>query len=114
MNVKPGNPYPLGATWDGQGVNFSIFSERATVVDRTLSQIKMIAEPWDVGPGGYQVGNFPIRWAEWSGRYRDSMRAFWRGDGGITSELAYRLTGSSDIYENDGRAPYMSIRKLRP
>ena len=77
--------------------------------DPTLSQVKMIAEPWDVGPGGYQVGNFPVRWAEWNGRYRDSMRAFWRGDGGVTSELAYRLTGSSDIYENDGRKPYLSI-----
>jgi isoamylase len=77
--------------------------------DPTLSQIKLIAEPWDVGPGGYQVGNFPIRWAEWNGRYRDAMRAFWRGDGGSASELAYRLTGSSDIYENDGRNPYMSI-----
>jgi isoamylase len=77
--------------------------------DPTLSQIKMIAEPWDVGPGGYQVGNFPIRWAEWNGRYRDAMRGFWRGDGGLASELAYRLTGSSDIYENDGRNPYMSI-----
>ncbi len=77
--------------------------------DPTLSQMKMIAEPWDVGPGGYQVGNFPIRWAEWNGRYRDAMRAFWRGDGGSASELAYRLTGSSDIYENDGRNPYMSI-----
>ena len=77
--------------------------------DPTLSQIKMIAEPWDVGPGGYQVGNFPIRWAEWNGRYRDAMRGFWRGDGGSASELAYRLTGSSDIYENDGRNPYMSI-----
>jgi len=77
--------------------------------DPTLSQIKLIAEPWDVGPGGYQVGNFPIRWAEWNGRYRDAMRSFWRGDGGSASELAYRLTGSSDIYENDGRKPYMSI-----
>jgi isoamylase len=77
--------------------------------DPTLSQIKMIAEPWDVGPGGYQVGNFPTRWAEWNGRYRDAMRAFWRGDGSSASELAYRLTGSSDLYENDGRNPYMSI-----
>jgi isoamylase len=77
--------------------------------DPTLSQIKMIAEPWDVGPGGYQVGSFPTRWAEWNGRYRDAMRAFWRGDGGSASELAYRLTGSSDLYENDGRNPYMSI-----
>src|SRR4030095_9876271 len=77
--------------------------------DPTLANVKLIAEAWDVGPGGYQVGNFPIRWAEWNGRYRDSMRAFWRGDGGTASELAYRLTGSSDIYENDGRNPYMSI-----
>jgi glycogen operon protein len=77
--------------------------------DPTLSQVKMIAEPWDVGPGGYQVGNFPPGWAEWNGRYRDTMRGFWRGDGGRASELAYRLTGSSDMYQNDGRRPYLSI-----
>lgn len=77
--------------------------------DPTLSQIKMIAEPWDVGPGGYQVGNFPTCWAEWNGRYRDAVRGFWRGDGGSASQLAYRLTGSSDIYQRDGRSPYMSI-----
>jgi glycogen operon protein len=77
--------------------------------DPTLANVKLIAEPWDVGPGGYQVGNFPIRWAEWNGRYRDTMRGFWRGDGGRASELAYRLTGSSDMYQNDGRRPYLSI-----
>jgi isoamylase len=77
--------------------------------DPTISQVKLIAEPWDVGEGGYQVGNFPVRWAEWNGKYRDSLRAFWKGDGGAASELGYRLSGSSDLYQNDGRNPYMSI-----
>ena len=77
--------------------------------DPVISQVKLIAEPWDVGEGGYQVGNFPVRWAEWNGKYRDVMRAFWKGDGGQAGELAYRLSGSSDLYENDGRRPYSSI-----
>ncbi len=77
--------------------------------DPVLSQVKLIAEPWDLGEGGYQVGNFPIRWAEWNGRYRDSVRRFWRGDGGQVSELATRLAGSSDLYERSGRRPYGSI-----
>ncbi|HEX4338796.1 MAG TPA: glycogen debranching protein GlgX [Polyangiaceae bacterium] len=77
--------------------------------DPVISQVKLIAEPWDVGEGGYQVGNFPVRWAEWNGKYRDVMRAFWKGDGGRAGELAYRLSGSSDLYENDGRSPYSSI-----
>ena len=77
--------------------------------DPILSQVKLIAEPWDVGEGGYQVGNFPVRWAEWNGKYRDVMRAFWQGDGGLAGELGYRLSGSSDLYENDGRRPYSSI-----
>jgi glycogen operon protein len=80
--------------------------------DPVLSQLKLIAEPWDVGEGGYQVGNFPIRWTEWNGKYRDTMRAFWKGDGGLAGELAYRLSGSSDLYENDGRRPYSSINFL--
>ncbi|MFZ5890693.1 MAG: glycogen debranching protein GlgX [Myxococcota bacterium] len=74
-----------------------------------LSQLKLIAEPWDVGEGGYQVGNFPVRWAEWNGRYRDTVRAFWRGDAGTLGELGYRLTGSSDLYEAGGRVPSASI-----
>ena len=74
-----------------------------------LSQVKLIAEPWDVGPGGYQVGNFPVLWTEWNGKYRDCVRRFWKGDGGATSELATRLTGSSDLYQDDGRKPYASI-----
>ena len=77
--------------------------------DPIISQVKLIAEPWDVGEGGYQVGNFPVNWAEWNGIYRDDMRAFWKGDGGLASEIGYRLTGSSDLYQNDGRKPYASI-----
>jgi isoamylase len=77
--------------------------------DPVLSQIKLIAEPWDVGEGGYQVGNFPVRWAEWNGKYRDAIRRFWKGQGAGMGELAFRLTGSSDLYENDGRRPYSSI-----
>jgi isoamylase len=75
----------------------------------TLRDVKMIAEPWDVGEGGYQVGNFPVRWAEWNGRYRDSMRAFWKGDGGHAAELGFRLTGSGDLYAMSGRKPSASI-----
>ncbi|SEI88780.1 glycogen operon protein [Deinococcus reticulitermitis] len=77
--------------------------------DPTISQVKLIAEPWDVGEGGYQVGNFPVNWAEWNGIYRDDMRAFWKGEGGLASEIGYRLTGSSDLYQRDGRKPYASI-----
>ena len=77
--------------------------------DPILSQVKLIAEPWDVGPGGYQVGNFPVLWTEWNGKYRDSVRRFWKGEGRLASELATRLAGSSDLYEGDGRNPYASI-----
>jgi isoamylase len=77
--------------------------------DPVLSQVKLIAEPWDLGQGGYQVGNFPVLWTEWNGRYRDSVRRFWRGDGGTVSELATRLAGSNDLYEQSGRRPYASI-----
>ncbi len=77
--------------------------------DPVLSRVKLIAEPWDVGAGGYQVGNFPPGWTEWNGKYRDSVRAYWKGDGGLIGELGYRLTGSSDLYEKSGRRPYASI-----
>ena len=77
--------------------------------DPTLADVKLIAEPWDVGEGGYQVGNFPVLWAEWNGKYRDTVRRFWKGDSGLLSDFAYRLTGSSDLYEMDGRRPYASI-----
>ena len=77
--------------------------------DPVLSQVKLIAEPWDVGPGGYQVGNFPVLWTEWNGLYRDEMRDFWRGQSDGVAEFASRLTGSSDLYQNDGRRPFASI-----
>ncbi len=77
--------------------------------DPVLSQVKLIAEPWDLGEGGYQVGNFPVGWTEWNGLYRDTVRAYWKGDGGLLGEMAYRLTGSSDLYESSGRRPYASI-----
>jgi isoamylase len=77
--------------------------------DPILSQLKLIAEPWDLGEGGYQVGNFPLGWTEWNGKYRDTLRRFWKGDGGVASELATRLAGSSDLYERSGRRPYASI-----
>jgi isoamylase len=77
--------------------------------DPVLSQVKLIAEPWDLGEGGYQVGNFPTKWTEWNGKYRDAVRRYWRGDGGVVSELATRLSGSSDLYEQSGRRPYASI-----
>ncbi len=80
--------------------------------DPVISQVKLVAEPWDLGAGGYQVGNFPIGWAEWNGKYRDAMRAYWKGEGGLIGELAYRLTGSSDLYEHNGRRPYASINFL--
>ncbi len=77
--------------------------------DPVISQVKLIAEPWDVGEGGYQVGNFPVLWSEWNGRYRDTVRDFWRGEPGAMADFAYRLTGSSDLYEGTGRRPYASI-----
>ncbi len=77
--------------------------------DPVLSQVKLIAEPWDLGEGGYQVGNFPVGWTEWNAKYRDAVRAYWKGEGGLIGDLAYRLTGSSDLYAHNGRRPYASI-----
>jgi isoamylase len=71
--------------------------------------VKLIAEPWDVGPGGYQVGGFPPPWREWNDKYRDGLRRFWRGDGGLLGELGFRLTGSADLYQRSGRGPQASI-----
>ena len=77
--------------------------------DPVLSRVKLIAEPWDLGEGGYQVGNFPPGWAEWNDKYRDTMRAYWKGDGGLIGEFSRRLTGSSDLYGRHGRLPHASI-----
>ena len=74
-----------------------------------VSQVKLIAEPWDIGPGGYQVGNFPPQWTEWNGKYRDTVRDFWRGEPATLAEFASRITGSADLYENSGRRPVASI-----
>ncbi|MEO6871012.1 MAG: glycogen debranching protein GlgX [Chthoniobacterales bacterium] len=94
---------------DATGVNkLSAFFE-IIHQDPVISQVKLIAEPWDVGEGGYQVGNFPVLWAEWNGKYRDTIRSFWKGDEGRIGELAYRLTGSPDLYQSSGRRPYASV-----
>ena len=77
--------------------------------DPVVSRLKLIAEPWDLGAGGYQVGNFPPLWSEWNGRFRDTVRDYWRGAAGVLGDLAYRLTGSSDLYESQSRRPYASI-----
>src|SRR5262249_54598757 len=77
--------------------------------DPVLSQVKLIAEPWDLGPGGYQADNFPTGWTEWNGKSRDTIRRFWRGDDGQLGALGYRLTGSSDLYNATPRSPYASI-----
>jgi glycogen operon protein len=89
---------------DRQSAFFDVINQ-----DPVISQAKLIAEPWDVGAGGYQVGNFPQLWAEWNGRYRDTVRRYWKCDDGLLAELGYRLTGSSDLYQRDGRIPVASI-----
>ena len=89
---------------DRLGAFFDIIQQ-----DPVISQVKLIAEPWDLGPGGYQVGNFPVLWAEWNAAYRDTVRRFWKGDAGQVGALAFRLTGSSDLYGRNGRLPHASI-----
>jgi glycogen operon protein len=94
---------------DGTGVDkrsafFDIIHQ-----DPVLSNVKLIAEPWDLGHGGYQVGNFPVLWTEWNGRYRDTVRQFWTGARHSVADMGYRLTGSSDLYEDGGRRPHASI-----
>ena len=94
---------------DGTGVNKYHAFFKVIRQDPVISQVKLIAEPWDVGDGGYQVGNFPSPWSEWNGKYRDAVRAYWKGDEGKIGEVAYRLTGSPDLYQHDDRRPYASI-----
>lgn len=132
--LDPGNPYVLQLIMDSlrywvvemhvDGFRFDLASALAREFfdvdmlsaffkviqqDPVLSRVKLIAEPWDVGHGGYQIGNFPWYWAEWNGRYRDAMRSFWRGDPQQVGELATRLAGSSDLYALSGRKPFASI-----
>jgi isoamylase len=132
--LDPGNPYVLQLITDSlrywvtemhvDGFRFDLAAALARELydvnmlsaffkviqqDPVLSRVKLIAEPWDVGPGGYQVGNFPWSWTEWNGAFRDGVRAFWRGDPGRVAELTTRLTGSSDLYAHNGRRPWASI-----
>lgn len=94
---------------DGTGFNQFHAFFKIIQQDPVLSQVKLIAEPWDVSDGGYQVGNFPVPFSEWNGKFRDAMRSFWRGDEGFIGEVAYRLTGSPDLYQHDGRRPDASV-----
>jgi isoamylase len=94
---------------DDDGVNMSSEFFEMLRRDPFVSQVKLIAEPWDLGPGGYQVGRFPAGWSEWNDKYRDTVRRFWRGDPGQVSDLASRLTGSSDLYASSGRSPQASV-----
>jgi isoamylase len=132
--LDPGNPYVLQLIMDSlrywvtemhvDGFRFDLAAALARELydvdmlsaffkviqqDPVLSRVKLIAEPWDVGPGGYQVGNFPWYWTEWNGRYRDSVRSFWRGDPGRLGEFATRISGSADLYASSGRRPWASI-----
>lgn len=132
-----GNPYVLQLTTDSlrywveemhvDGFRFDLASAMARELydvnmlsaffkiiqqDPVLSRVKLIAEPWDIGHDGYQVGNFPWHWAEWNGRYRDSVRSYWRGEANYVGELATRVAGSSDLYSHSGRKPYASINFL--
>ncbi|MFL6528636.1 MAG: glycogen debranching protein GlgX [Chthoniobacterales bacterium] len=94
---------------DGTGVNKYHAFHKVIQQDPVLSQVKLIAEPWDVSDGGYQVGNFPPPWSEWNGKFRDCVRSYWKGDEGKIGEVAYRLTGSPDLYQHEGRRPYASV-----
>jgi glycogen operon protein len=104
FDLAPALVRGVGGSVDRLGVLFSVIHQ-----DPVLSHIKLIAEPWDVGHGGYQVGNFPVLWREWNGRYRDTVRRFWRGERRSLADLGYRLTGSSDLFADDGRHPHASI-----
>jgi glycogen operon protein len=94
---------------DGTGCNKFAAFFKVIQQDPILSRVKLIAEPWDVGDGGYQLGNFPVPFSEWNGKFRDTLRRFWRGDEGCIGELRYRLTASPDLYQHNGRRPYASI-----
>jgi glycogen operon protein len=103
--------FDLASILGRESPNFDTWSGFFDVIrqDPVLSRVKMIAEPWDLGPNGYQVGGFPSGWSEWNGQYRDEVRLFWRGDGGQLGELASRIAGSADIYRRSGRPPTASI-----
>lgn len=103
--------FDLAPALSRRGPEFDRYSPFLSAIgqDPLLSRLKLIAEPWDVGPGGYRAGGFPYPWAEWNGRYRDAVRRFWRGDPGVAGELGYRLTGSSDMFSGTDRGPWASV-----
>ena len=103
--------FDLAATLARESHEFDRFGAFFDIVhqDPILSRVKLIAEPWDLGEGGYQIGNFPSGWTEWNAKYRDAVRAYWKGEGGLIGDLASRLTGSSDLYAHNGRRPYASV-----
>ena len=103
--------FDLASALAREAAGVSKFSAFLDIIhqDPILSQVKLIAEPWDVGEGGYQVGGFPVLWAEWNGKYRDAVRRYWKGDEGHAREMAYRLAGSPDLYQSSGKRPYASI-----
>jgi len=104
FDLAPALMRSAGGDVERLGVFFSVVHQ-----DPVLSRIKLIAEPWDLGHGGYQIGNFPVLWSEWNGRFRDTVRRFWRGERKVIGDLGYRLTGSSDLFADDGRHPHASI-----
>jgi glycogen operon protein len=104
FDLAPSLARGTGGDVDRVGAFFSVIHQ-----DPVLSRIKLIAEPWDLAEGGYQVGNFPILWTEWNGRFRDTVRDFWRGERKVVADMGYRLTGSSDLFADDGRHPHASI-----
>jgi glycogen operon protein len=103
--------FDLASALTREAAGVSKFSAFLDIIhqDPVLSRVKLIAEPWDVGEGGYQVGGFPVLWAEWNGKYRDTVRRFWKGDEGHAREMAFRLAGSPDLYKTSGKRPYASI-----
>jgi isoamylase len=103
--------FDLATTLARDPLDYNPFSNflQAVHQDPTLATVKVIAEPWDVGPNGYQIGGFPVRWSEWNGKYRDVARRFWKGDMGTLQELGYRLTGSADLYQGAGRKIFASV-----
>ena len=102
----------LGRQWPTFDFDKNSSFFQAVHQDPSLSKLKLIAEPWDVGNGGYQVGGFPILWSEWNGKYRDSVRRFWKGDENQAGEMGYRLTGSSELYQQSGRRPHASVNLI--
>ncbi|MHB1440675.1 MAG: glycogen debranching protein GlgX [Cuniculiplasma sp.] len=110
MNID-GFRFDLASTLARSLYNINMLSPFMNIIhqDPVLGNLKLIAEPWDIGPGGYQVGNFPQKWSEWNGKYRDSLRKFWRGDGGMIGEFVTRISGSSDLYSDGDKRPHSSI-----